>query len=189
MHRRLFLQLPLLAPAIATAKPPLVNLPISKLEVDPPKKAIVVRVGEDRTKQPFQLPDATFQVKVSGKDTEGRCVIFDTTRSLKAGPPLHLHTDIDEWFLVVAGEFKFQAGDETLRLKAGDSLLVPRGLPHAFIKISEGIAHLTIMHQPAGTMEEYLRTFSQMSDQSVASLRTLAEKHNTRVLGPPLKPD
>ncbi|GAB3640335.1 cupin domain-containing protein [Spirosoma arcticum] len=187
MQRRSFLQLPIVAPLFAFALPPLTDgrSPDQKI----PKKGILVRAGQDRTNQPFQLPDATFQVKVSGKDTEGRCVIFDTTRSLKAGPPLHLHTDTDEWFFVREGEFKFQAGDETMRLKAGDSLLVPQGTPHAFVKTSEGTAHLTIMHQPARTIEEYLRAFGQLTDQSIESLRTLAEKHGTRVVGPPLKPD
>ena len=63
----------------------------------------------------------SFNVKVSGKDTEGRCVIFDTIRHKKVGPAFHLHTDCDEWFFVRDGEFKFQVGDKTLRLKSGDS--------------------------------------------------------------------
>ncbi len=116
-----------------------------------------VNAGADRDSEPFEFLDATFQVKVSGKDTEGRCVIFDTIRHKKVGPPLHLHTDCDEWFFVSEGEFKFQAGEKILRLEAGDSLLVPREMPHAFVKTTEGDAKLVIMHQPAARMEEYFR--------------------------------
>jgi mannose-6-phosphate isomerase-like protein (cupin superfamily) len=100
-----------------------------------------------------------------------------------------LHVDCDEWFLVEEGEFKFKAGDEILRLKAGDSLLVPRNMPHAFVKTSEGTARLIVVHQPAATMEEYFRTASQRADQTFEGRRALAEKHGMRFLGPALDPD
>jgi quercetin 2,3-dioxygenase len=90
------------------------------------RKEVFVNAGADRVGDPIKFLDATFDVKVSGKDTEGRCVIFDTTRRGKVGPALHLHTDCDEWCFVRDGEFKFQVGEQTLRLKSGDSLMVPR---------------------------------------------------------------
>lgn len=145
--------------------------------------------GADREGEPFGFLDATFDVKISGKDTEGRCVIFDTIRRKKVGPALHLHTDCDEWFFVRDGEFKFRAGDKTLRLKAGDSLFVPREMPHAFVKTSEGDARLIVMHQPAVRMEEYFRLTSKQSDQSYEARKRTAEQHGMRFLGPPLTPD
>ena len=42
------------------------------------------------------------------------------------------------------GEFKFQVGEDVVRLKAGDSLLAPRGVKHAFVKTSEGVARLIV---------------------------------------------
>jgi len=149
----------------------------------------LVKAGVDRDAKPFQWLDATFHVKVSGKDTDGRCVIFDTFRPAKVGPPLHLHTDCDEWFSVTAGEFKFQVGTETMRLSAGDSLLVPKTTPHAFVKTSEGVARLIVMHQPAATMEEYFRSVIQTTDQTVEGRRALAEQHGMRIIGDPLKAD
>lgn len=76
-----------------------------------------------------------------------------------------------------------------MHLKAGDSLLVPRNMPHAFVKTSEGIGRLIVMHQPAAAMEEYFRIASQQADQSLEGRRALAEKHGIRFLGPALKAD
>ena len=64
------------------------------------RREILVDAGSDRDRDPITFLDATFDVKVSGKDTEGRCVIFDTVRHKKVGPAFHLHTDCDEWFFV-----------------------------------------------------------------------------------------
>lgn len=150
---------------------------------------VFVKSGTDRDNAPFTFLDAVFYVKVSGRDTQGRCVIFDTLRPDKVGPALHLHTDCDEWFFVQEGEFKFQVGEDTMRLKPGDSLLAPKGVKHAFVKTSEGIARLIMMFQPAATIEAFFRTSAAYPDMSPADRRALAEKHGTKILGAPLQPD
>lgn len=180
MKRRIFLQLPLAAAVLSDA---------SSLSAQSSGKSLLVKANADRDDKPFKWVDAMFHVKLSGKDCGGRCVIFDTMRPEKVGPPLHLHTDCDEWFFVREGDFKFQVGSETMRLTTGDSLLVPQNIPHAFVKTSEGTARLIVMHQPAGTMEEYFRSVITMADQSVEGRRALAEKHGMRILGDALKPD
>jgi mannose-6-phosphate isomerase-like protein (cupin superfamily) len=157
--------------------------------LQPTAKPLLVKSGADRDNQPFQFLDATFHVKVSGKDNEDRCVIFDTPRPAKVGPRLHLHTDCDEWFFVRDGEFKFKVGEEIIHLREGDSLLVPRNIPHAFVKTSEGTARLIVMHQPAGTMEEYFRIAAQLTNQSPESRTKFAEQHGMRILGPALTAD
>ena len=120
--RRRFLSIPLVASAVAWLAP-------RSVVAGQPRSARFVKAGLDRDDQPFTWLEATFHVKVSGKDTEGRCVVFDTLRPTKVGPPAHLHTDCDEWFFVREGDFKFRVGDDLMRLTTGDSLLVPRNVP------------------------------------------------------------
>lgn len=133
MKRRFFLTLPLAVQARAALLVPTLSAAVSPQARPPRDSGLLVTSGADRDGLPFQWLDATFHVKVSDKDTGGRCVIFDTFRPAKVGPPLHLHTDCDEWFFVTAGTFKFQVGPETMRLHSGDSLLVlvPQNTPHA----------------------------------------------------------
>lgn len=190
MQRRSFLQLSLAAPAVAYTSPLALAVPLPDDTADEtPSKGVLVRNGDDRTNQPFEFLDATFTVKVSAKDTQGRCVIFDTLRRGKIGPVLHIHLKMDEWFYVLDGEFKFQVGEEIMRLKTGDTLFVPRNVKHAFVKTSEGAARLIVMHQPAGNMEEYFRTASKMPDQSIEARRELAAKNDTIFMGDRLTPD
>jgi mannose-6-phosphate isomerase-like protein (cupin superfamily) len=184
MKRRTVLRLPLVAAALASTR----SLLLAQFD-ESHRQKVLVKADEDRDNKPFKFLDATFHVKVSGKDNEGRCVIFDTLRPEKIGPPLHYHIDVDEWFFVREGEFKVRAGDEIVRVKAGDSLFVPRNMPHAFVKTSEGTARLIVMHQPAGTMEEYFRTASNFPDQSAAFRQKFAEQNGMRFVGPALTPD
>lgn len=185
MKRRSFLPIPFVA-SLAGAS--FASVAIGKAKRSPRKSALV-KAGKDRSDKPFTFLDAEFTVKVAEQDTEGRCVIFDTIRHAKVGPVLHIHDNCDEWFFVMDGEFKFQAGEETMRLKAGDSLLVPQGVQHAFVKVSEGDARLVIMHQPGVGMETYFREALLLPDQTPEGRRSLAAKHGMRFVGPSLKPD
>jgi mannose-6-phosphate isomerase-like protein (cupin superfamily) len=201
IRRRQFLQLPLVASASAAAgcvgrsvnHAPLMasddHGSFVQSAVRSARTPRMVKAGVDRDEAPIQSVEATFHVKVSGKDTEGRCVVFDTLRPNKVGPRLHLHIDCDEWFFVREGEFKFQVGTDILRLTSGDSLLVPRNMQHAFVKTSEGVARLIVMHQPAGTMEEFFRSAPGRKDMTPEARTAVAEKHGMRFTGPALTPD
>lgn len=74
MRRRRFLQLPVVASAIATARPAVVASGSSEPVVQTARTSVLIKAERDRDERPFNCLDATFHVKVSGKDTEGRCV-------------------------------------------------------------------------------------------------------------------
>ncbi|MGO9109037.1 MAG: cupin domain-containing protein [Thermoguttaceae bacterium] len=44
--------------------------------------------------------------------------------------PLHLHGNSDEVIYVLSGSCEQRVGDETIILKAGDTLRIPAGVPH-----------------------------------------------------------
>jgi len=44
--------------------------------------------------------------------------------------PLHLHDNSDEVIYVLSGSCEQSVGDETVILKAGDTLRIPAGVPH-----------------------------------------------------------
>ncbi|MDB5538533.1 MAG: Cupin 2 conserved barrel domain protein [Devosia sp.] len=146
-------------------------------------RPLVVRSGEDRAASPLKFLNGRFDCKISAADTDGALCAYDTYRFKPGGPPLHVHFEQDEWFVVLEGEFKFQIGDETRYLKAGDSILGPRRVPHAFRNISE-TARMLITFQPAGTMEEFFS--SGMVDPTSQAFRDLSLAHGMEVVGPPL---
>jgi len=182
MQRRTFLALPL-------ALPLLPGLDLPALAAAGPTGGVKVDAGQDRFGHSFTYLGARFDLKVSGQDTNGGMSLYDTTRFEKIGPLLHTHTDLNEWFFVTGGEFKFQVGDDVFHLKAGDSLLGPMGVPHAFVKTSEEPGRLLIMHQPAGTMEAYFREALQLKNPTQAEREALLRQHHMIPMGPRLSPD
>ena len=55
------------------------------------------------------------------------------------------------------GEVLFEVGGSRRTLRAGESILGPRGIPHAFSGVGEKPAHMLIAFTPAGKMEEFFR--------------------------------
>jgi mannose-6-phosphate isomerase-like protein (cupin superfamily) len=132
--------------------------------------------------------NARFDCKVSAKETNGELCIYDTVRTEKGGPPLHLHHAQDEWFFVREGEFLFQVGEDTFRLQAGDSIFAPRKIPHAFANVSE-TGKLMIVYQPAGTIEQFFLDASRLASPSPADMQQLYRANGMEIVGPPIKVD
>lgn len=151
-------------------------------------EAVRVAVDSDRFEQELLFLNGRFDCKVSARDTGGDLCIYDTTRTSRGGPPLHYHETQDEWFFVREGEFLFKVGEATFQLRAGDSILGPRKVPHAFANISE-TGKLMIVYQPAGTMEQFFLDASRLRDPTPADFQALYRTHGLEIVGPPLKVD
>jgi len=151
------------------------------------------RVGanQDRAGEELLIMGGRFDLKVSTKDTEGDLCIYDTRRSSKGGPALHLHHSQDEWFYIIRREFVVRVGDETLKLGPGDSAFAPRKVPHAFAMVSEGEGQMLVLFQPAGTMETFFHDMAKLGREVPKNmeieLKSLFEEHGMKVVGPPLK--
>ena len=76
---------------------------------------------------------------------------------LNAGPPLHQHPYQEEYFYLILSEVRFALGDQWLTLKAGGSVLGPRGISHTFAAVEGKPSHMLIAFSPAGKMEEFFR--------------------------------
>ncbi|MDD4818159.1 MAG: helix-turn-helix domain-containing protein [Victivallaceae bacterium] len=64
---------------------------------------------------------------------ELRCLIGDSRERWSERPQItgHVHAFFDEWFFQLRGRCRFEfSPDERLTVVAGDTLLVPRGVPH-----------------------------------------------------------
>lgn len=145
----------------------------------------VVRVDAALDGYSFGFLNGKFHLKVSGASTRGGLCIYDTVRSETGGPPLHVHAAQDEWFLVTEGEFQIKVGDVLHHLMPGDSLLGPRGIPHAFRNTTR-TGRIMVAFQPAGTMEDFFVEGSKLSPLTPAAFAELSAQHGMRVVGPPL---
>ncbi|SDP98259.1 quercetin 2,3-dioxygenase [Mucilaginibacter sp. OK268] len=180
MQRRNFLTTALVATALVTSAKNFTR----KL---PDKKGFVIKKGKNRFDEKTMLiNNSPVDLKVSTKDTDGTLSISEYTGFAKGGPPLHIHLYQDEIFYILEGEHLFQLGDKQYHLTAGDSIFIPRNVPHAPAQLSDKGKYL-FFFTPSGKMEDFFRTLGELKRPvSSEDAKTIFEAHDMKIVGPPL---
>lgn len=133
-----------------------------------PTSPVVAKVaaGTDRFNDARKLPGGDLlYVKVATRDADG--ALFMTEQPIERrgfGPPKHYHESQDEWFYCLAGEYVVEIGEQRFRLGAGDSVLGPRRVPHAFVYDGKGPGRLLVGFTPAGRMEQFFRDLERRGE-------------------------
>lgn len=180
-----------IAAMLAVAAAPIASLANIKKTFQRKNKAFKISAGEGRIHGHIKLKGVNaniLDVKVSGSDTDGDMAIFEqTSLSPGRGTPLHVHPNQDEIFYVMDGAYRFRAGDEMFDMKAGDSVFLPRNLPHAWSQLSEKGKMLVIL-QPAGKLENFFVTMSALDKEPTnEEIAGIFAANEMQVLGPPMK--
>ena len=155
------------------------------------EKGFKINAGEGRIHGHIKLKGVNaniLDVKISGTDTDGDLAIFEqTSLSPGRGTPLHIHHLQDEVFYVIEGSYYFQAGEDKYTLTAGDSIFLPRKVPHAWTQVSER-GKMTVTMQPAGKLEDFFVTMSALDHEpTAAEIAKIFADNEMEVVGPPLK--
>ena len=117
----------------------------------------VIAAGQDTLRESHSLGFSSILFKVLPRETNNGLFVIEHMNLVKGGPPLHEHPNQEEYFYVISGEVRFALGDQRVTLRAGDSVLGPRGIPHTFAAVEGKPSHMLIAFTPAGKMEEYFR--------------------------------
>ena len=184
MERRRFIQTSL-------AGLPMVAGGQIQLDSDSTGKGFKISAGEGRLHGHMKLLGVNANIldlKVSGKDTNGGLAIFEqTSLSPGRGTPLHVHLKQDEVFYVLDGEYYFQVGEDKYRLKTGESIFLPRQVPHAWTQVSQ-TGRMMVTLQPAGKLEEFFVTLAGLkAEPTQQELAKIFATNEMKVVGPPLK--
>ena len=125
-------------------------------------------------------------LKISSKDTNGQLSVFDYVGTAKVGPTLHVHFEQDEIFTVIDGSYRFVVGDETHVLTPGQTIFLPRNIPHTWIQLTD-LGRMIYMLQPAGKMEEFFSLMNNMKTKPTPEeMDAIHKAHGMKVVGPPL---
>ncbi|HRE81949.1 MAG TPA: cupin domain-containing protein [Opitutaceae bacterium] len=111
------------------------------------------------TAQPF-LRQATLQasfwfgsdlisVLAQGKDSAGALSVMEIAGLPGSEPPAHTHAENDELFHLLDGRLEFRVGDESVTLRRGDSLFLPRGKEHTYRVLTHDF-HGLLFTSPSG---------------------------------------
>jgi len=183
MHRKQFLISSLLAaPAFAFGKSTY-NESESASATDP----FIVDAGKSRFGDVVKfLGVHPNDLKISSKDTGGQLSVFEYTGLGKVGPMLHIHFEQDEIFTVTEGSYRFVVGKETHVLTAGQTIFLPRGIPHTWIQLSDR-GKMIYFLQPAGKMEEFFLLMNSLKQRPTQEeMDRYHAEHGMKVVGPPL---
>jgi quercetin dioxygenase-like cupin family protein len=154
-------------------------------------KGFKINSGEGRIHGHIKLKGVNsnvLDVKISGSDTNGDLAIFEqTSLSQGKGTPLHIHHLQDEIFYVLEGSYYFQVGDQKFSLSKGESIFLPRKVPHAWTQVSE-TGKMNVIMQPAGKLEEFFVTMAALDHEPTAKeMEKIFADNEMQVVGPPLK--
>jgi quercetin dioxygenase-like cupin family protein len=181
MKRRKFIST---AAAIAAFGTDLMAMPQAE---EATKKGFLVKSGEARNggKTPYRGINPN-DLKISSKDTDGQLSVFEYIGVEKIGPPLHVHMEQDEVFYVVEGEYLFQLGEDRHQLNAGDTIFLPRNIPHTWLQTSQ-TGKLLYFLQPAFKMEEFFQAMTALGrPPSPEEEQAISIEHGMKNVGPPL---
>jgi quercetin dioxygenase-like cupin family protein len=83
-------------------------------------------------------------VHVRASQSDGRLGVWESEEPRGVPLPLHFHTREDEQLVLLEGQVAVQVGDRVHPLVAGDTLALPRHVPHAHSITSQTARILTV---------------------------------------------
>ena len=170
---------------VATLLAGLPNLLLGDRTVaDSTRAGVKVTADEDRFGKSRSIGFNSTMFKVGTGDTQGALFVMEQHSAKPGGPPLHLHHEQDEFWYVISGEYVFQVGSERFHAPAGDCLLGPRNLPHAYAFVGPSDGRILIAFTPAGKIQEYFER--PRTPGAYVADAALYSAYGMELLGPPL---
>jgi mannose-6-phosphate isomerase-like protein (cupin superfamily) len=162
------------------------------LDRESKRNPVLVRSGFTRKRngadERAPSPSGMFDTEVvRSADSEGRLAVFvfpSGEHYPYRGAPLHVHHEQDEWIYVMTGEFVAEVGGERMRLRSGDSLLMPMKVPHRWSVAQDPHCGAIHLYTPAGLMETEWASIVQSEDPKDQKARKAEfERHGLTLLG------
>lgn len=125
-------------------------------------------------------------IKLTGEDTQGAFMMFENRNPPEHGIPMHLHRNEDETFYILEGEVEVQLGETMITAYAGDTVFLPRDVPHGFRITGDKPAHMLITVTPAG-FEDYFAEMSHIAPddpRAIESVLDISARYGIEFLPP-----
>jgi mannose-6-phosphate isomerase-like protein (cupin superfamily) len=123
-------------------------------------------------------------VRLSSKDTNGAYAIAESVVVPGCSPPMHLHRNEEEHFVVLAGAYRILIEDKVFDAPVGTSVTVPRGFRHSWRNISNETGRLLVVLTPGG-FEQCIQT---IRDSPADKMLEIAAHYGCFIVGPPIPP-
>ena len=132
-------------------------------------------------------------IKASGEQTEGKFAAVEFSGPRGFGSPIHVHSNDDEFFVVLEGDVRFRLGDEEVDMGPRSFVYGPRGVAHGFTMNSD-TGRVLLLFGPAG-VEEFFREASAYAatvppgdPPDPNKMGEISARHGQQNVGPPMPP-
>jgi len=138
----------------------LTNTPCHGIGMTQGLPALIRHRGEGRT---LPLPTGRVTFTATTADTGGRFELYELDLDPDQRPlRRHVHQQMEEMIIVVDGELDAVVGERQMRLHAGSTLFIPRGLPHAWANRGRSSATVLLHYTPSGQREQYFERMARL---------------------------
>jgi quercetin dioxygenase-like cupin family protein len=131
---------------------------------------------------------------VSGEDTDGAYCMLELYSPGGRTTPMHRHQHDDETLFMLDGELDVIIDGTTQRVRAGSTLMLPRGTGHQIVNRSAQTAHYLVICAPAG-FDRFVKACAEglpvsaepdlPTDEDKARMRAAAIKFGITLIAPP----
>ncbi|TCN01443.1 cupin domain [Paenibacillus sp. BK033] len=128
------------------------------------------------------MPGEQMAIRIHSSQVGGAITVIEARVPALIGPPKHIHKEREEIFEILEGTFRFQVGEEELEAAPGTSVVVPRGLPHAWANVGPNSGRILFTFAPGG-IDDF---FPEIGRHSIEEIGRLAEQNDTFIIGPPI---
>lgn len=97
----------------------------------------------------FVLAGVVMKRLLSGEQTAGQFCLFENSSAGNTTTPIHVHAEDDETLYMMEGELTAVLDGKPRRLAAGESLFLPRGIPHQLVNMSGKPCRYILIGTPA----------------------------------------
>ena len=133
------------------------------------------------------------RIHLEGTDTGGVFDLVEVDGRRGDMPPLHVHHDADETFIVIDGRISIHLPDRCVILRPGESCFAPRGVPHVYRVESEQARWFGVGNPPG--FADFVREASDPAEDDgfppsgrepdIDRIGSAAAAHGIELLGPP----
>lgn len=120
----------------------------------------ITPAGEGMTSTVWNVLGHTYFMKSAGKSS----FAFETIDPPGTGVPPHVHTTQDEHIYVLEGVFTLYLDGQWEKAGPGDTVRMPKGLPHAYYNYTEENCRALFWVSPAGRLAALFDQLHNLED-------------------------
>ena len=97
----------------------------------------------------FVLAGIVMKRLLSGEQTKGQFCLLENKSDGNTMTPIHVHAQDDETVYIIEGELTAVIDGKPRRLSAGESIFLPRGIPHQLVNMGGNPCRYILIGTPA----------------------------------------